>query len=484
MNKKKYQQLLAIAILGSLLSINYVAKAEEKIWNASGAEQNENAPLEITLENAIDMTLSRNPQLDGVDADRQAARRRVEQAKASYGPTVGATHSETRTYSDANTFRKDVYSNQFSNGVNLNWVLYSGGATQGQVKQAKEGYNSGSYGVVLMEQSLRMQTAQAYYQVLYAAKTVENTDEAVARMEEHLKNTKLRFEVGLVAKADVLRSEVEVANAKQNLIKAKNSLDLAYANLANLIWVDMGTTLVLKDSLGFTPDERTLEESISYAKLYRPEIHQSFSSIDSAKAAVRSARAGYYPTVAVSAGYNKGDVDRPGWETTGWNVGGTVKLTLFDSFYTRGRVGEAMAKQEKAESTLQTTIQGIDLEVRQAWLNLQEAKERIQASSVAISQAEEDYKIAQARYQAGVGTNLDVLDSQNALTNAQTNYASSLFDYNNNRAKLDKAMGMGVKRPISAEELERTPLPSDMLNKKIEELKENPEKTKILFPGE
>lgn len=472
------KKAFALALLG--LSVTTLpAAAEEMTW-IPGTE----APvLELTLQEAVDMTLGRNPQLDSSDAERQASRRKIEQARSNYWPTVSATYSGTRRYNEggSSTVAVDTYNNSYGTDFSMNWVLYSGGAAQAQVKQAKEGYLSSTYGVVQKEQTLKYSTTEAYFKVLQAEKTVDYAEESLARMEEHYKNVSLQYEVGLVAKADLLRSEVEMADAKQTLIKARNSRDLAYADLTNLIWVDMNTEIRLKDELGAPADARTLQESVEHAKLYRPEIHQALASLESAKASVKAARAGYYPTVTASAGYNRNDdgTHMSGWEREGWNVGGSVKLTLFDSFYTRGKVGEAMANQEKAEADLKTSVQAVELEVRQAWLNIQEARERIETSSTAVASAEEDYKIAQARYMAGVGTNLDVLDSQNALTNAQNNYVNALYDYNTSRASLDKAMGIETSRPLEAEEKVRKPLPAEILNEKIEKLKEKPEKIEV-----
>ena len=479
MLNRSWRKTLTLAMLGMALT-SAPAFAEEKVWVP---ETSQSQTMELTLQDAVNLTLSRNPQLDSSDASRQASRRRVEQAQSGYYPTVGAAYNATRTHTEnqlGSGYTVGSINTNYSTSFSGGWVLYSGGLTQGQVKQAKQGYLSNTYGVIVTEQSLKLQTTQAYYKVLQTEKTVGYAEEALARTEEHLRNVNLQYEVGLIAKADLLRTQVELADAKQTLIIAQNSRDLAYAQLTNLIWVDMNTKIVLKDELAAVPDNRQLADSIEYAKFNRPEVHQSLAAVEASKGAVKAARAGYYPTVSMSAGYNRHDGEEvSGWNMDGWSIGGTVKLTLFDGFYTRGKVGEAMANQEKAEADLKTSVQAVELDVRQAWLNMQEAWKRIEASSAAVALAEEDYKIAQARYMAGVGTNLDVLDAETALTNAQNNYVTALYDYNSSRASLDKAMGVGVSRPEEAKE--RQPLPANMLNDSIEKLKETPDKI-LVFP--
>jgi outer membrane protein TolC len=123
-----------------------------------------------------------------------------------------------------------------------------------------------------------------------------------------------------------------------------------------------------------------------------------------------------------------------------------VSLNVFDSGLTRAKINEAQMDVDKAREQARQTKDGIALEVRQAYLNMKEAEKRIDTSGVAVTKAEEDFKIAQIRYSAGVGTNLDVIDAQVALTQAKTNYVQSLYDYNTSRANLNKAMGIGMRK--------------------------------------
>ena len=469
----KMKMLVALTVLSTATAETYAAEVPTGEAIEMSYQDSVNAgTLELTLDDALVLAMGNNPKLTSADAARQAANRRIQQARAGYWPTLGYTYDAARVRTENSTVGTMI-NNGFDNQLALSWTVYNGGSTQAAVKQAKENYLGQTYGVLQAEQQLKLDTTQAYFGVLQGEKQTEVAEESVARLEEHLKNVSLQYEVGIVAKADVLRSEVEVANARQEFIKARNVRDLAYAQLASLIWIPMDTKLVLKDDLSYIPDDRKIRESIDYAKIHRPEIHKAESSINAAEASVKGARSGYLPTVTVSTGYGRSDEGNnwQGWDDMGWNVRGTVKWNLFDGFYTRGKVGEAMATHTQAEEEYKLTVQSVELEVREAWLNMQEARERIETSAVAVSQAEEDYKIAQARYAAGVGTNLDVLDSQVALTTAQTNNVSALYDYNNSRAALDKAMGLYAERPESATALERKPLPEDILNKKIEQLR-------------
>jgi outer membrane protein TolC len=146
----------------------------------------------------------------------------------------------------------------------------------------------------------------------------------------------------------------------------------------------------------------------------------------------------------LGANTNWNDDKFGGTKNNNWTVTGSISFNVFDSGINRAQKKQAEWGHTAANEQYAQTKDNVALEVRQYYLSMREAEKRIDTSYVAVSKAEEDYKIAQVRYSAGVGTNLDVMDSQVALTTAQNNYAQALYDYNANRAQLEKAMGMTV----------------------------------------
>ena len=162
------------------------------------------------------------------------------------------------------------------------------------------------------------------------------------------------------------------------------------------------------------------------------------------------AQAGQLPQVALAASDYSDDKKAFGNDLGDkWSVGVTANWNLFDSNVTKAQIRQAEAANRKAKETASQKKDGIQLEVRQAYLTMIAAEKNIQTTKVAVDQAQEDYKIAQVRYSAGVGTNIDVIDAQVALTSAQTNYIQSLYDYNTSKASLDRAMGIPVDLDVS-----------------------------------
>ena len=152
------------------------------------------------------------------------------------------------------------------------------------------------------------------------------------------------------------------------------------------------------------------------------------------------------PQVSASASNKWYSGDWPGDDNENWTAAVGVSLNVFDSGVTAAKVNAAEASLYKAEETYRQTKDSVQLDVRNNYLSLREAEKRIATSRVAVDSAEEDYRISQLRYQAGVGTNIDVMDAQVALTQAKNNYVQALYDYNTSSAALAKAMGVPVRQ--------------------------------------
>lgn len=187
-----------------------------------------------------------------------------------------------------------------------------------------------------------------------------------------------------------------------------------------------------------------MEESIAYAKEHRPDGLQATKSIDAAKAGVKVAESGKLPQLSFQGTSGWSNDEFPGTHYSTWQVAVVADMNLFDGNVTKAKVRQAEASLTKSVEQANQKQDVIQLEVRQAYLNMLEAEKRITTSKVTVDKGQEDFKIAQVRYSAGVGTNLDVIDSQLALTQAKTNYIQAMYDYNTSRAKLDKAMGIAV----------------------------------------
>lgn len=422
--------------------------------------------VELNLEDAMQRAFNTNPAITIAGYERDSARASYNAARSSKWISISGSHTTQRGGSNDNvttgnswiwdgTAHKQVawantskqIGNQHSNTVSASMPIYTGGKLSGTIKQAKAGYLISEQGLQKAYNDMRTTVTNGYFDMLQADNMQKLGRESVERLADHLKNVEAQYEVGVVAKVDVLRSQVELANAKQSLIKAENAYQIAEANLNKIVGLPMDTQLKLDNILVYTPYENDMQYCLDYAAKHRPELEQAKQNVEAAKGALRVAISGHMPQIAASASQNWNDSNWPGDENGNWGVGVQVTMNIFDSGVTTSKIHGAEADLAKAHETYRDTVDAVNLDVRSNYLNLREAEKRIDTTKLAVSQAEEDYRIAQLRYMNGVGTNTDVLDAQVALTDAKTNYLQAMYDYNTCKTNLETAIGVPMQFP-------------------------------------
>lgn len=415
------------------------------------------ATLELDLEETIQRALLTNPSVKIAEYNRKAAKADYSAAKGARGISISLSHDSGRGYADyamrsvnggTKILTKGI-GNSHSNSITASLPIFTGGELQGQIGQAKANYRSMLSAEEQAYNEMKETATTGYFNMLNATNMKALRQESVDRLQAHLDNVIAQYNVGIVARADVLRSEVELANAKQDYITASNEYDVAEATLNNIIGTPLGTTLLLKDRLQYEPYENDMAYCLAYSEQHRPELKQAEYAIDSAEAALVVARSGHMPKVYANASNNWGGngSDWPGDDDENWSVGVTASMNVFDSGVTWSKIHAAQENLAKAKESQRQIKDNVELEVRTDYLNLREAEKRITTTQVAVASAEEDYHIAVVRYQAGVGTNIDVMDAQEALTQAKTNYYQALYNYNTSKAALNTSMGVGVPVP-------------------------------------
>ena len=428
------QGVMAVMLLLLLLSTAFAAEPQ----TPAPAK----APTEITLDQAVNMALTNNPIGKIAVYEFEAAKGALTAARSYRWPTLSATHTDRWSW-QGKKYGNDV-PGDFRNSVSASWTLWSGNRVESQISQAKLSLDASRWEIAAARQELKYSATDAYFKFMAARDAVRLATESVERLERYLQDVKLQFEVGVVAKVDVLRSEVELAKAKQTLIEAKNAYDVTMANLNTIIGLPLTTELKVAGDLSYEKYDQALAACMDTALRQRPEIFQATDAAKIAQEAITIARSGYLPTVSASyqAGWN--DSKFAGTNNYNWTVYLTTNWTFMDSGLTAGKLKQASEGFKKAKEQLQQTVDAVRLDVQSTYLTLKSAEQSIATSSAAVGLAEEDYKIKVIRYQAGVGTNLDVLDAQVALTTAKNNFLQAMYSYNNFRSKLDKAMGIPV----------------------------------------
>lgn len=423
--KYNWKKHLAAVLAGGLLT-----------FSAPAAWAN---AIDLTLEESVELALKNNQSIKISEAENEVANWALEEAKGQKGFSLSYQHTDSRTNNSGAKI-----SDSFSNTITASLPLYSGGRLESAINKAEIEQEVAGLSVENTKQQVKLDTTTGFFKILQYENLVQVGQETVDSLKGHLKNVNAQYTVGTVAKSDVLRSEVELADAQQNLIKYQNAYELSVSSFNNIVGLPLDTTVNIRDELKYEKYDLTLDDSIAYALTHRPDGIAAQRNIDAAKEAVDIAKAGGRPQVGLSASNGWSDTSFPGDDDRDWKVGLSTNWNFFDTNVTKSQIKQAEASMMKVIQQEKQTQDSIQLEVRQAYLNMLEAEKRIQTSSVSVEKAQEDLKIAQVRYSAGVGTNIDVMDAQVALTTAQTNYIQSLYDYNTSKASLDKAMGLGV----------------------------------------
>ncbi len=298
----------------------------------------------------------------------------------------------------------------------------------------------------------------AYADVLLAEREIVVADAAVALLEKELEDNQRRFNAGTVPRFNVLRAEVELANAQPRLSRARNAHRLAKNHLVHLlgytvpqeVWEDL--PLRLAGSLEVPRFTLSVPEALARALAARPELVAARLAEQLHGEDVRSARAGYLPRLQGYVGYGarkstfSSELDAT---VHGWEVGVQATWNVFDGALTRGKVTEARARLEKSRIEADDLARQIELEVRAAYSSLVEAWEVRESQQKVVEQAEEALRLARARADAGTGTQLDVLSAQTALTEARTTDVRARHDYVVALARLERAIGAGEPEVVT-----------------------------------
>ena len=411
--------------------------------------------VRIGLEEAVGMALETNRTIEQAEEDRTSAKWALSEARRNGGPKVSwsmsGMHIGGGSYESARRSHESIgtpsYDNEFSNQVNLTFPLYTGGNLEGRIEAARYGLNAADLALEDTDQQIRYETKAAYYRVIQCQNLIDVRLEAVRKLEVHLQTIQIQYEHGVAAKLDLLTSEVRLADQQQALVKARGDWKKAMAQLNNIIGLPANTPLELDAISDAVEAVEDVDQCIEYAYENRPDVFAANYAVKRAKALVDAAKSGYRPTLALSASKSikgEGATFRQDHGET-WNVGVQGQWDIFDNGITAAKVEEAQSDLRKAESQASQAKEKAELSVVTAWTDLMTARENIITARSAIQRAEEDYSLAQVRYVEGVDTNLAVMDSQEKLVEARTNYYNAIADAQTSKAELDKAMGVPVR---------------------------------------
>ncbi|MFQ5899455.1 MAG: TolC family protein [Candidatus Methylomirabilia bacterium] len=403
----------------------------------------------LTLEEATAIALATEPNIQARLRDYEAARFRVTQALSPILPQLSGTWDASRQQTQffassiGGAGAQRILSTTTTARVTLSQILFDFGKTFADVDVARSEAEVSRLDAETQKDQVVLAVKEAYFNILFAKRLAIVNQAARERAELNLKSARGFFEVGTRPKSDVTRAEVDVANAQVDLIRSRNAVRLARVALNTAMGITIDAPTEVKDLLFYEPYPVDRGQLVPEALRQRPEYRRTNALVTSAEASVSRAFRDFFPDVSGFGSYGgrARDPDSVTDLREEWQVGISLNWSIFDGGSRIARYREAKKSVEAARSRVQALELAISQEVVQAHLNLQEAKERIDAAKKAVESARENFRLAQGRFDAGVGTILELTDAQLALTQAEATEAQALTDHRIAIARLERALG-------------------------------------------
>ena len=438
---------------------------------AVGAETNKVSAVNIfakplSLAEAMETALQQNSEILKSKADLQASYGIAIQTRAILIPKLVNTGSfsaqdpkSVEPFSTAPTtisgvpipgFKGVSPDKRWTEDLRIVQSVYEGGRMTSALRTARltKEQAMAQYQIATDDAMLAVYTS--YQDALLAAQLISVQEASMKLLTNELKDVQSRFNAGSVPRFDVLRAEVELANARPGLISARNAYRIAKNNLADLLGVSLPKTvwedipLELSGKLEVTPYTVDLPMALNRAVEKRPELAALRKAEQLSRESVVNARAGYKPSAQIYGGYlwhSPNSRDDLGYDYSGWEAGAQLSWNVFDGRLTKGKIIEAEARHDRAKLEVDETARHIELEVRTAYSQFIQANEVLESQKKVQEEAEEALRLAESRLNAGSGIQLDVLNAQTALTSARTTQIQALHDHSVARVRLQHAIG-------------------------------------------
>jgi outer membrane protein TolC len=399
----------------------------------------------LTLTEAIETAFRNHADIYVAEENLRAARERVTQAKTGTLPTVSGEAVYTgRGVSDVGGLfgsgpNRTVTDDGAQPAVRARATLFDQGQTRLRVRQARTGVVSSLAGIENARRLLRFDVTSDYIELLRSQQQLLLAEEQVRLAEAQLTLIDARIAVGDAAVADRFPVLRERELAREQRVRAQNNVNVSATLLRNSMGLPAGPPPVVAELPQPTFEVPPVQESTTLAEQTRPDLKQGIAAVEASRAGVSLARIARRPLFTTQVGANL--TPKEEFSRADWNFGLAVTMPLWDAGLTRARQREAQAGLLSDRAQLEQTRKDIAAEVQTAHLNLASARERVDASRSTVEAAQVALDAANARYQQGLATTIDLTDAQVGFIQARNNAINALYDYYLSQAQLERAIG-------------------------------------------
>jgi len=407
----------------------------------------ESAPLRgtITVDEAVQRALDRNYDILTARENISSAEGRKKQAMQSYLPGIDASMNYQKQFDTStlvpvgNTFIETNESYVVNYGLRQTLVDWSAFKS---IQAAGMNVSANKYDYVQARADLVLATKQQYYALLRAQLLTEVADSALVVSQQELRRVESLFELGMVARGDVLKGQVRVSQTKLDVLTNRNFMVIERARLARIVGQDPNDDLAAARDITPTPASVDSAAVFNEALANRSDLKAAEAALAAASASVGAAKAGYYPTLDASLGYTHTDYDPTlsGFRTRSGRL--ALNVPIFSAIYgTRGSIQQNQAAANQSRYALDKKKLDVQVEVRESVSTARQANEGLTVAIEQVESAREDLKLSQEKYNVGSGTILELLDAQVALQRARSNYVQALTQVRIAEASLERVRG-------------------------------------------
>ncbi|MBR2525023.1 TolC family protein [bacterium] len=402
--------------------------------------------IDVTLEQCIKFALGNNPRIREAIEEISASDARIKQAWSNYFPNLDWTSNVSKNknilFADAIGARDATYTYFILGQISVSQLIYDFGVTQNQVTIKKLGFKTAQENLISVVNDVIKDTKEKYYALLYTQADLKVKQENVDRFELFYNQAKALYEIGMNPKVDVTIAEVNLSNAKMQLILAKKNTEIAAAQLNNSMGINYMTHFNTQERLRYAPCDITLEEAVKIAEESRPDLKIAKLRVESLRQTLQLTKKSYFPQITAQGNFAIGGSHPT--STWGYMFGGYLDFPVVNIMNINNQIKEARANYSKQMAASTKAEQDIHLEIQTAYYNLVEKRNQIPVAFLGMKQAKENYDISYGRYRVGEGNPIELKDSQITYMNSQLAYYNALYNYNAAKANLEKAIGKNL----------------------------------------
>jgi outer membrane protein TolC len=427
--------------------------------------QADSTDIVLTLDKAVSIALQKNYDIRLAELSVLKADEQITEAYAGAWPKINLNGHYTRNLKSPvlfippntpfnpspNTLTFSIGAkNSYDLGISLSQTLYDPRLGTA-ISIAKKYSQYSDLSNESTKDDVIAQVKESFYSVLLSKKLVDVNEQGYKVAQANYENTGALYKQGVASEYDYLRAEVQLANVKPSLIEAKNNLQLAMNALKNLLSLDLNTTIEVEGEFKVEKVSQDLiERSNEILKEKNPTLQKLSLQKLMLEENVSIEQAAYLPTLSAFGNYawqtqdNTFDFKNYNWANT-ITVGLQLSYPIFDGFKRSAKIQQAKIDVENLEVTRNKTEAGLKISLMQSKLKMEEALDRIHAQEKSVQQAQRALEIAQTRYKQGVGTQLEILDTQNSLRQTRINYEKAVYDFLISKTEWEKVLGIITK---------------------------------------